>query len=146
MNREFHLCDLNFSELRTDSDDDLLLPSMNVAGVPPPPPGMFGLVGAPPPPPDLFPKNNIPAPPPKTTLSAQVSSDSNSSTIRKNKKTVKLFWKEVQENSIPLPLKCKVNGSIWDDLPDVNLDTKMLEHLFESKTNDLIIKVRRRNI
>lgn len=144
LDREFHLCDLDFSDLRQDSDDDMLCPAVNTAnGPPPPPPGLFPSFNAPPPLPACFPpfpKTNVPAPP-KHTLSSDLSNDSDSSTIKKNKKTVKLFWKEIQENPAPPPVRPKVGGFIWDDLPDVKLDTAMLEHLFESRTNDLIIKV-----
>ncbi|XP_063632976.1 FH1/FH2 domain-containing protein 3 isoform X2 [Cydia splendana] len=141
LNREFHLCDLDFSDLRQDTDDEMSSPATNAAGIPPPPPpGMFPLVGVPPPPPGSFPPfaKSVPAPPPKHSLS-EISNDSDSSTIKKNKKTVKLFWREIQECPPPT-VRTKIGGFIWDDLPDVKLDTAMLEHLFESRTNDLIIK------
>lgn len=145
LNRGFHLCDLDFSDLQHDSDDDVGSPAVNTAGgPPPPPPGMFPPLANPPPLPGCFPyslRSNVPAPPPKPPLSSDLSNYSDSATIKKNKKTVKLFWREIQENPVPVTVKSKVGGLIWDDLPQVTLDTKMLEHLFESKTNDLIIKV-----
>lgn len=50
---------------------------------------------------------------------------------------VKLFWKEVREDLIPATgIK-----TIWDELPEVNIDTQKLEHLFESRAKDLITKV-----
>uniref|UniRef100_A0A6P4E1K5 FH1/FH2 domain-containing protein 3-like n=1 Tax=Drosophila rhopaloa TaxID=1041015 RepID=A0A6P4E1K5_DRORH len=58
-------------------------------------------------------------------------------TIKKNKKTVKLFWKEVREDMIPQV----VGKTIWDELPDANVDTQKLEHLFESRAKDLMTKV-----
>ncbi|XP_021189646.3 uncharacterized protein Fhos isoform X1 [Helicoverpa armigera] len=144
LHREFHLCDLDFSDLREDSDDEMSSPAITAAsGPPPPPPTMFPPMGIPPPLPGCFPmlsKNNIPNPP-KPALSSEMSNDSDSSTIKKNKKTVKLFWKEIQENPTPVAIRPKVGGFIWDDLPNVTVDTNMLEHLFESRTNDLIIKV-----
>uniref|UniRef100_A0A2A4K3T8 FH2 domain-containing protein n=1 Tax=Heliothis virescens TaxID=7102 RepID=A0A2A4K3T8_HELVI len=143
LHREFHLCDLDFSDLREDSDDEMSSPAINAAsGPPPPPPTMFPPMGIPPPLPGCFPmlsKNNVPTPP-KPALSSEMSNDSDSSTIKKNKKTVKLFWKEIQENPTPVAIRPKVGGFIWDDLPNVTVDTNMLEHLFESRTNDLIIK------
>ncbi|CAG9789018.1 unnamed protein product [Diatraea saccharalis] len=147
LNREFHLCDLDFSDLRHDSDDDMMSPVINAAnGPPPPPPGMFlPSVCNPPPLPGPLTngqKNNVPAPPPKPSHSSEFSNNSDSTTIKKNKKTVKLFWREVQENPAPIAMRTKVGGFIWDDLPEVTLDTKTLEHLFESRTNDLIIKVK----
>lgn len=146
LNREFHLCDLDFSDLRQDSDDDVGYPAVNAAsGPPPPPPNMFPPLGAPPPMPGSLPytRNNVPAPPPKPPLSCELSNDSDSQTIKKNKKTVKLFWREIQDNPVPVPIRSKIGGFIWDDLPEIILDTKILEHLFEAKTNDLIIKVSR---
>lgn len=142
MNRAFHLCDLDFSDLRHDSDDDMGSPAVNTSnGPPPPPPNMFlPPVGVPPPLPFSMLSKNIPAPPPKPTLSSELSNDSDSSTIKKNKKTVKLFWREIQENPAPAPLRSKIGGFIWDDLPEISLDTAILEHLFESRTNDLILK------
>lgn len=51
---------------------------------------------------------------------------------------VKLFWKEVREDMIPQV----VGKTIWDELPDANVDTQKLEHLFESRAKDLMTKVR----
>ncbi|KAM3968464.1 FH1/FH2 domain-containing protein 3 [Aphomia sociella] len=142
INRAFHLCDLDFSDLRHDSDDEMGSPAVNASnGPPPPPPNMFlPPVGVPPPLPFTMLNKKIPTPPPKPALSSDLSNYSDSSTIKKNKKTVKLFWREIQENPAPMSLRSKIGGFIWDELPEVNLDTAILEHLFESRTNDLIIK------
>lgn len=59
--------------------------------------------------------------------------------IKKNKKTVKLFWKEVRDDPIS-QAKLK-SGYIWDELTAVTVDTQKLEHLFESRAKDLISKV-----
>ncbi|CAH2034945.1 unnamed protein product, partial [Iphiclides podalirius] len=142
LNREFHLCDLDFSDLVQDSDDDMTSPTMSgISGPPPPPPNMFPPVGLPPPLPGSLPpltKNNVPHPP--RSLSLDLSQDCDNGPIKKNKKTVKLFWREIQENPVPITIRSKVGGFIWDELPQITLDTAMLEHLFESRTNDLIIK------
>ncbi|CAK1588513.1 unnamed protein product [Parnassius mnemosyne] len=142
LNREFHLCDLDFSDLRHDSDDDMTSPSIcSINGPPPPPPNMFPPVGIPPPlPGSLPPMNKHTVPHPPRSLSLDLSQECDNSTIKKNKKTVKLFWREIQENPVPVAIRSKVGGFIWDELPEINLDTAMLEHLFESRTNDLIIK------
>ncbi|XP_038216950.1 FH1/FH2 domain-containing protein 3 isoform X2 [Zerene cesonia] len=141
LNREFHLCDLDFSDLRQDSDDDTMSPAVNAAsGPPPPPPSMLPSVGVPPPLPGYFPTLTKTKKFHNQSLPAELLTDSDTSTIRKNKKTVKLFWREIQETPFPTAVREKVGGFIWDDLPEVNLDTAMLEHLFESRTNDLIIK------
>ncbi|XP_064076338.1 uncharacterized protein Fhos isoform X1 [Vanessa tameamea] len=145
INREFHSCDLDFSDLRYDSDEEMESPTSNA--IPPPPPNLL-----PPPPPNMLPPLGLPPPPPNNffslpknlpsmTSQSDILNDSNSSTLKKNKKTVKLFWREIQENPVPPPARPKIGGFIWDDLPEVSLDTAMLEHLFESRTNDLIIKV-----
>ncbi|KAJ0184066.1 hypothetical protein K1T71_000489 [Dendrolimus kikuchii] len=142
INREYHLCDLDFTDLRNDSDDDMALPTVSAADCPPPPPppAMFPHICAPPPPPGNFlPKvpNHI-TPSPKPPLTPQVSNDSDSSSLRKNKKTVKLFWREIQDTQTPSVTNDGV--LFWDNLPQISLDTNILEHLFESKTNDLILK------
>lgn len=142
MNREFNLCDLDFSDLREDSDEDITSSVNNNSGAPPPPPppAIFSMTGAPPPPPGpliSFSQNVLP---PKAESSHDTSSSSKSIPLKKNKKTVKLFWREIIGNPVPTSLKTKVGGFFWDDLPDINLDTKKLEHLFESRSNDLIIK------
>ncbi|XP_045542234.1 uncharacterized protein LOC106717236 isoform X1 [Papilio machaon] len=142
LNREFHICDLDFSDLKQDSDDEMTSPTKNGnSGPPPPPPNMFPSLGMPPPMPGSqphTPKNSVPNPPPSLPL--DLGQDCDRGTIKKNKKTVKLFWREIQENPIPPPIRSKVGGFIWDELPEVPVDTAMLEHLFESRTNDLIIK------
>lgn len=35
-----------------------------------------------------------------------------------------------------------VGKTIWDELPNANVDTQKLEHLFESRAKDLMTKVR----
>lgn len=67
--RPLQLCDLDFSDLRSDDDNDVLAPTCSMNGIPPPPPPC----GAPPPVPSV----------PKTAAN-------------KGKKTVKLFWKVKQ--------------------------------------------------
>ena len=63
-------------------------------------------------------------------------------TVKENRSTmafpqVKLFWKEVREDMIPVT----VGKTIWDELPSANVDTQKLEHLFESRAKDLMTKV-----
>ncbi len=64
--RVLQLCDLDFSDLRSDDDNDVLAPASSINGIPPPPPPC----GVPPPVPSV----------PKAVPN-------------KGKKTVKLFWK-----------------------------------------------------
>jgi hypothetical protein len=63
-----------------------------------------------------------------------------SAPVKKTKKTVKLFWKEVRDDPIILA-KLQQTGMIWDELNPVSVDTQKLEHLFESRAKDLITKV-----
>lgn len=163
MVRPLTLCDLDFTDLRPDDDMNDVVPGIGSGKIPPPPP-MRG-----PPPPMMMrpvaPPTNL-----TTTaclndiINGQQSGDVNGNgtqTIQKSKKTVcshnahtvfrvlfimfisyykfqvKLFWKEVREDLIPV----SVGKTIWDELPDANIDTQKLEHLFESRAKDLMTKV-----
>ncbi|XP_032593216.1 FH1/FH2 domain-containing protein 3 isoform X3 [Drosophila grimshawi] len=149
MTRPLNLCDLDFTDLHSDDEKDVLAPRGLGAGIPPPPPPFGGGMVLPPPmmPPCL-------APPPmfsyggygagsltnsvNSSLNGSVNGDlaNGNTTIKKNKKTVKLFWKEVREDMIPQV----VGKTIWDELPNANVDTQKLEHLFESRAKDLMTK------
>lgn len=61
-------------------------------------------------------------------------------TIRKNKKTVKLFWKEIKEDPVLLARIKKAN-TIWDELQPEEIDSAKLEELFENKAKDLMKQV-----
>ena len=61
-------------------------------------------------------------------------------TIQKNKKTVKLFWKEIKEDPTLLA-RIKKQNTIWDELNQVEVDTAKLEELFENKAKDLMKQV-----
>ncbi|XP_049829302.1 uncharacterized protein LOC126267989 isoform X8 [Schistocerca gregaria] len=146
--RPLALADLDFTDLVSDDDTDLLSPSpICNGGPPPPPPAPRGV--APPPPPAL--RGVGPPPPPpaaippamRNGLSPRTTALSNSPTsppIRKTKKTVKLFWKEVRDDPVVAAKLHSVGGTIWDELPSVAVDTQKLEHLFESRAKDLIAK------
>ncbi|XP_065215824.1 FH1/FH2 domain-containing protein 3-like isoform X3 [Planococcus citri] len=110
--RALHLCDLDFSDLMSDDEHDVLAPSCSANGAPPPPPPCC-------------------VPPPVPSVPNCVSN--------KAKKTVKLFWKEVREDPIVM---AKLNSKqlIWDEMFPVSVDTQRLEHLFESRAKDLISK------
>lgn len=140
MTRPLNLCDLDFTDLTPDDEKDVLAPR-GLGGTIPPPPPPLGM----PNPPMMMKSNIIPPPmfPPAANGmfgnygKSQV--DSSSSSIQKNKKTVKLFWKEVREDLIPLT----VGQTIWDELPAASVDTEKLEHLFESRAKDVMTKVSR---
>lgn len=59
----------------------------------------------------------------------------------KNKKTVKLFWKEVKEEKSILN-RLKKKKTIWDEITMIPVDPVKMEHLFENRTKELVNKVR----
>ncbi|GAB1603515.1 FH1/FH2 domain-containing protein 3-like isoform X4 [Argonauta hians] len=159
LSRPLRIKNMDFTDLQPDDDTDLFAPPVISAGTapmppppppppgggppppppppggapppppppggaPPPPPPVPGL--APPPPPPPFGKAGSPAaPPPPPPAPA----------IKKNKKTLKLHWRPLQGNAPPHPA---VKGeTIWNKLAPVKIDTQKLEHLFESRTNEL---------
>lgn len=154
--RPLTLCDLDFTDLNSEDEIDVLRSANVTNGVPPPPPPMAppggGDMQAPPPPPLGA---RLPPPLPqgpfgvslKTTRSLPPTSESNnppksppSLLAKKSKKTVKLFWKEVRDDPTILARLDK-RKMIWDELMPVAVDTQKLEHLFESRAKDLITKV-----
>lgn len=77
---------------------------------------------------------------PSNTSSTDITKTPPSTPVKKTKKTVKLFWKEVRDDPIILA-KLQETGMIWDELKPVSVDTQKLEHLFESRAKDIITKV-----
>lgn len=157
LKRPLELCDLDFTDLNSDDEVDVLGPVNVTNGVPPPPPPMVPTPGgarAPPPPPlgARLPPPVPQAPPPLFGVNLKsprspTAVDSNNAPksplptfTKKSKKTVKLFWKEVRDDPIILSRLDK-NKMIWDELSPVPVDTQKLEHLFESRAKDLITKV-----
>ncbi|XP_075159456.1 formin homology 2 domain containing isoform X5 [Haematobia irritans] len=150
MARPLQLCDLDFTDLNSDDEKDILAPRGIGRGVPPPPPPMGGAALPPP----MLPAHIVLPPPMMSqsntsngsagfgnssltnSLNSSLNGSINGDTIKKNKKTVKLFWKEVREDLIPVA----VGKTIWDELPQTNVDTQKLEHLFESRAKDLMTK------
>ncbi|XP_044020038.1 uncharacterized protein LOC122860330 isoform X4 [Aphidius gifuensis] len=160
LKRPLSLCDLDFTDLNSDDEIDVLGPVNITNGIPPPPPPMVTQMNGtrvPPPPPPVG-----KFPPPYTNGTSQVFGVNLKSTRtspindtsgsikttpptspqlipKKSKKTVKLFWKEVRDDPIILTRLDK-NKMIWDELQPVPVDTQKLEHLFESRAKDLITK------
>lgn len=143
LDRPLNLCDMDFTDLASDDENDVLAPAAVSNGIPPPPPPLSNL-SAPPPPPLV---SKIPPPVPNPPVFGVNLHKPNSNSkqtetripVKKNKKTVKLFWKEVRDDPIST-IKLKT-GFIWDELSPVSVDTQKLEHLFESRAKDLITKV-----
>ena len=120
---------LDFTDLLEEDDKDVLEirashhptigpppPPPIPGGIPPPPPPMMG--GVPPPPPPL---PGGPPPPPPSAPAPPSNAE--------KKKFVRLFWKEVKNS----PLINGINKTIWGSIDPVDIDTKKLEHLFETK-------------
>lgn len=151
MDRPLALCDLDFTDLNSDDEENILAPSALSHGIPPPPPpiALSQLGGAPPPPPSAF-GGRPPAPPAVFGVNLKQLTDSDSSELaasqeklaKKSKKTVKLFWKEVRDDAAIMARLQKTGLSlIWDELSPVSVDTQKLEHLFESRAKDIVPKV-----
>lgn len=158
LKRPLALCDLDFTDLNSDDEVDVLGPVNVTNGVPPPPPPMIsgqnGTKAPPPPPPGgRFPPPFPNGSPPLFGVNLKSSRSpimeapgslkcpvSPQNASKKSKKTVKLFWKEVRDDPIILSRLDK-NKMIWDELQSVPVDTQKLEHLFESRAKDLITKV-----
>ncbi|RZC31850.1 FH1/FH2 domain-containing protein 3, partial [Asbolus verrucosus] len=140
LNRPLNLCDMDFTDLASEDEGDVLAPAAVFNGIPPPPPPLKENGAAPPPPP-LSSKIPPPVPSPPVfgiNLPRLTKQSETKIPIKKNKKTVKLFWKEVRDDPV-CTVKLKT-GYIWDELKPVIVDTQKLEHLFESRAKDLITK------
>uniref|UniRef100_A0A1B6CX54 FH2 domain-containing protein n=1 Tax=Clastoptera arizonana TaxID=38151 RepID=A0A1B6CX54_9HEMI len=123
--RALSLCDLDFTDLLSGDEKDVLAPSLMYNGITPPPPPC----GIPPPVPMA----------PTAVLQLDNMQLIKSTPIKKNKKTVKLFWKEVRNDPLVFT-KLNSTSLIWDEISPVPIDTQKLEHLFESRAKDLITK------
>lgn len=107
-------------------------PPPPMLGVPPPPP-VPGMPPAPPPPPGGF----VPPPP------GLGGSTNDLNTLGKNKKTMKLHWKEAQaEYTLP---SGRAMDTIWKRMTRefhlIKIDSEKLEHLFETRTSEIKQKV-----
>ena len=134
--RSLKLRDVDFSDLRDFEHFASGTSSANGAaagpGLPPPPPPPMG--------------PGIPPPPPPMMNSARLDA-----TLPKNKKTIRLHWRELRlpsTGAAPAAPNAAAaaasNTTIWDRVSSiaVNLDTDKLEHLFENKAADPKLKAR----
>ncbi|XP_076323341.1 FH1/FH2 domain-containing protein 3-like isoform X2 [Tachypleus tridentatus] len=126
-----------------------MAPSLPPGCGPPPPPPPLGI--PPPPPPGLSQPppfmgssrggSQAPAPPLWSRQAQQQrqqhQKQEQQKTIPKNKKTVKLFWKEVKSDPI-LVSKLSNKKTIWDEIKPTIVDTQKLEHLFESRAKEIV--------
>ena len=127
IDRPLLICDLDFSDLKTDEDtlenkDEAIVKSTESIPVPPPAP-----------PPAFKPANSlepgqIPAPPPFPNLADHT-------IYRKTKKTIKLFWKELPQTST-----LDTTSTVWENLKPITVDYNVLEFLFESRAKEIAIK------
>ncbi|XP_059478171.1 uncharacterized protein LOC132198257 isoform X2 [Neocloeon triangulifer] len=159
VDRPLALCDLDFTDLNSEDEVDILAPSVHSNGIPPPPPPLIV------PPPAMVPASGMPPPgmfppPPPGSAGALMLSpspggvsadipDANLSEklAKKSKKTVKLFWKEVRDDPL-IVAKLQKSGIslIWDELSPVFVDTQKLEHLFESRAKDITPKEKQQDM
>lgn len=107
-------------------------PGFGGAPPPPPPPGM----GAPPPPPGMGPPPPPPAPGMPPPPPPPGGGGSNLMKTSNNKKYVRLFWQEVKTVGLPQPLE----KTIWGEVKPIDVDTKKLEHLFETRAKASTMK------
>ncbi|XP_035702235.1 uncharacterized protein LOC110852042 isoform X2 [Folsomia candida] len=164
LQRPLEICDLDFTDLQCSDDEDILAPdpshnNMNGFGCPPPVPMMMmNGHGPPPPPPSSGSGRYGAAPPPPINgfgpplfgvnlknLGSNNTADSKTSTPKKTKKTVKLFWKEVRDDPITASKLEKV-GCIWNEIEIPPIDTQKLENLFESRAKDIISKEKQSDV
>ncbi|XP_065341826.1 uncharacterized protein Fhos isoform X3 [Cloeon dipterum] len=144
VDRPLALCDLDFTDLNSEDEVDILAPSIHSNGVPPPPP----------PAPAMMPPGAMPPPPcaPPSFGSAANSAEPGDNNLseklaKKSKKTVKLFWKEVRDDPVVVARLQKSGISlIWDELSPVFVDTQKLEHLFESRAKDIAPKEKQQDL
>ncbi|CAB3995872.1 FH1 FH2 domain-containing 3 isoform X3 [Paramuricea clavata] len=129
---------LDFTDLQDEDDKDIMeIRHHDTGGAPPPPPPIPGGVPPPPPPPPggvppppPFPGGaGPPPPPPMPGIPPPPRSASKLPSQADKKKLVRLFWKEVKNS----PLINGINKTIWGSIDPVDIDTKKLEHLFETK-------------
>ncbi|XP_064640833.1 FH1/FH2 domain-containing protein 3-like isoform X12 [Lineus longissimus] len=155
--RQLKIGDLDFTDLTGDDDMNCLEPRPFAAGVPPPPPLTPGGVPPPPPmpgmgvpmPPPPPPHGNFvdgrpPPPPPPPGLFPPPPGPSGpqlppppGASYKKSKKTVRLHWKEVKPHANPFATD---QTTIWNNVVPVKLDSDKLEHLFETRVNELKTK------
>ncbi len=158
LRRPLKIKDLDFTDLNRADDTNFLNTCQfggmggpgggNMGGPPPPPPMIPGLGPPPPPGPPPLPGMGGPPPPPPPLGAPPLPPPGGMGapalpTIPKNKKTVKLHWKDVRlEPTLPSgrPMETvwtKVNKEIGI----VKVDKEKLEHLFETRATELKPKV-----
>ena len=135
-NRPLQICDYDFSDLQAELEEEKEKVKENtiemVDGIPVPPPAPFP--PPPPPPPGMDMSNGFipippPAPePPSSTLNGKNPSQNWKRLGTKNKKTGKLFWKEIRDSK-------QIKPTIWDDMEIADIDTGMIEYLFQHREN-----------
>ncbi|XP_042293939.1 FH1/FH2 domain-containing protein 1 isoform X2 [Sceloporus undulatus] len=101
---------------------------------PPPPPPVPPPPGCPPPPPPLLPPG-CPLPGVPGSSSGE---DAPSPTMKKKKKTVKLFWKEIKSKESSSQGGHFGKATLWSSLENVEVEASKLEHLFESRAKEVL--------
>lgn len=79
----------------------------------------------------------LPSPPPPPPVGMPPGPvHAESSAFMGKRKTIKLFWKELRPLNVPWRNPYG-SGTVWASLDKVNMDTRKLEHLFESKAKEV---------
>ena len=137
-NRPLQICDYDFSDLQLEVEEDTNSAKEieMVNGIPVPPPAP--LPPPPPPPPTSEVSSGIiPTAPPLPEPTSSLISDINPSQKwkrlgTKQKKTGKLFWKEIRNSQ---QFSKPAQATVWDDMEPADIDTEMIEYLFEHRAN-----------
>jgi len=130
---------LDFTDLTSRDDHDVLAPVMDVpdsSGAPPPPPPFPGMVPPPPPPPGGGPPppppppGGAPPPPPPPGGAPPPPPPPGGSPSMKRVQLKHLHWKKKMLHSG----RVEKFGSIWKDLENIEVPKEKLESLFAVKT------------
>ena len=127
--RPLIICDLDFTDLKYEEEEQQ--ETQKSGGIPVPPPLPPPAPPAAPPPPGAIP--NAPLPPPALPMVPKDKQLNPITNFRKTKKTIKLFWRELRQRPDTIP-------TVWDELHPISVDHKVLEYLFESRAKESFIK------
>ena len=123
--RPLIICDLDFTDLKYEEEEQQENKNMNGVPVPPPLP--------PPAPPKAPPPPGAPGLPTPLPMVPKDKTLNSISNYRKTKKTIKLFWRELRQRQDGI-------NTVWDELLPISVDHKVLEYLFESRGKETIVK------
>ncbi len=147
--RPLRICDLDFTDLQQEEEEEDASEATSALGIPLPPPPPVPpppAAAVPPPPPPLSLSLSLstgPQPPPMPAP-PPIGDDGRPRLVpKKHRKTVKLFWKEIRTlppvmTTAALP-KSK-STTVWDELEPTEVDSSVIEYLFESRAKESAAK------